>query len=372
MKIAHLNYFPQGIDKGIYNKFITKSEEAIKNKLEIDFFVLSNFNEEVNSNLKIVKIKYTKEYHLKFFRFSVIERNFNFDAFEFVILRYPSTKDFSSRRFIKKYGHKIISEHHTNEIAEYKLAGNSILNHFKVYLEKFNSSYYLSKVNAIVGVTDEIVKLEQSKTNRLKPSFVFSNGTRFNKSYQKRTEDEFSIIFCCGIFTAWSGLDRLLRSVEKSNLTKKLNIILIGKILKEENDKIASLPKNKNITIQTLGPLSKEEIIPYYQKVDASFGTLASFKMDMKEACPLKTRESLSYGKPIIYAYEDSDFSGNENWNLKLSPTDEIIDLEEIILFLEKVRGNENIEQEIEKYVKERIEWGVKLKKLVSFIANLK
>ena len=372
MKIAHLNYFPHGIDKGIYNKFITKSEEAIKNNLGLHFYVLSDFHEDVNSHLTIIKTKYTKKYQLKLLRFSVIERNFNFDAFDFVILRYPSTKDFSSRRFIKKYGHKIISEHHTNELAEYKLAGNSISNNFKMFLENSNSGHYLSRVKAIVGVTDEIVKLEQSKTNRLKPSFVFSNGTQFNKSYQKLTGDEFSIIFCCGIFTVWSGLDRLLRSIEKSKLTRKLNIILIGKILEEEKAKIASLSKNKNVTIQILGPLSKEEIIPYYQKVDASFGTLALFKKDMKEACPLKTRESLSYAKPIIYAYEDSDFSGNENWNLKLSPTDDIIDLEEIILFLEKVRENKNIEQEIEKYVKEKIEWGVKLKKLVSFIANLK
>lgn len=371
MKIAHLNYFPHGIDRGIYNKFVTKSEETIKNNLDLHFYVLSDFNEDVNSHLRIIKTKYSKKYQLKFFRFSVIERNFNFDAFDYVILRYPSTKDFSSRRFIKKHGRKIISEHHTNEIAEYKLAGNSILNHFKMFLENSNSGYYLSRVKAIVGVTNEIVKIEQSKAKSLKPSFVFSNGTRFNKSYPKRTEDEFNVMFCCGIFTAWSGLDRLMRSVEKSNLTRKLNIILIGKILKEDKVKMESLPKNKNVTIQILGSLSKEEITQYYQKVDASFGTLASFKMDMKESCPLKTRESLSYAKPIIYADEDPDFNGNENWNLKLSPTDDIIDLEEIIQFLEKIRADKNIEQEIEDYVKEKIEWGIKLKKLVSFISNL-
>jgi hypothetical protein len=56
------------------------------------------------------------------------------------------------------------------------------------------------------------------------------------------------------------------------------------------------------------GYLAPERYIGLLASTDVGIGTLALYRNGMSEACPLKTREYLAYGLPIIIGYRDTDF----------------------------------------------------------------
>ena len=69
------------------------------------------------------------------------------------------------------------------------------------------------------------------------------------------------------------------------------------------------------------GMIRKDNIVYYpflskhdYQQImaiaDVAIGTLALHRIDMNQACPLKVREYLAYGLPVIIGYEDMDLKG--------------------------------------------------------------
>jgi hypothetical protein len=60
------------------------------------------------------------------------------------------------------------------------------------------------------------------------------------------------------------------------------------------------------------GYLEREDVKKILADTDVVFGTLALHRTKMKEASPLKVREALGYGIPVILAYDDTDFMDAE------------------------------------------------------------
>ena len=73
-----------------------------------------------------------------------------------------------------------------------------------------------------------------------------------------------------------------------------------------------------------------------------AFGTLALHRKQMNEACPLKVREYLAFGLPVVIGYGDTDLTGIEPWWLLRVPNAEDNvrqNAERIRSFIADVRG---------------------------------
>jgi glycosyltransferase involved in cell wall biosynthesis len=66
------------------------------------------------------------------------------------------------------------------------------------------------------------------------------------------------------------------------------------------------------------GPLMREHYEPLIQEATVAIGTLGLFRKRMDEACPLKVREYLAHGLPVIGAYEDTDIAPAADYFLRL------------------------------------------------------
>lgn len=66
------------------------------------------------------------------------------------------------------------------------------------------------------------------------------------------------------------------------------------------------------------GYLTKKEYEAVLAKADVGIGTLALHRKQMEEASPLKVREYLAYGLPVIIAYHDTDFPEPAPFTLQL------------------------------------------------------
>ncbi|USB33027.1 glycosyltransferase [Paenibacillus sp. YPG26] len=66
------------------------------------------------------------------------------------------------------------------------------------------------------------------------------------------------------------------------------------------------------------GRLVREQYQPLLERADLAIGTLALHRKRMEEASPLKVREYLANGLPVITAYEETDFRGPVPFILQL------------------------------------------------------
>ena len=73
-----------------------------------------------------------------------------------------------------------------------------------------------------------------------------------------------------------------------------------------------------------------------YKKMDIAIGTLALHRKKMEEASPLKVREYVAYGLPVIIGYIDIDLN-NEEFILNIGNYEENVveSIDAIVKFIE-------------------------------------
>ena len=180
------------------------------------------------------------------------------------------------------------------------------------------------KAHAFICVTSEIAS-ECSHFN--KPIEVVTNG--FDVSGLNRTEPPRNrrpqLIFVGSGDQAWQGTDKL---AALAKAFPAFDFHLVG----------SSVQSSKNLF--SYGLLSQNELSQMYPQMDIGIGTLALHRKGLQEACPLKVREYLAHGLPVIGAYTDPDCSGSPFF-LELPNTEEFLssDLEAIQSFVEAWKG---------------------------------
>ncbi|MBL7942461.1 MAG: glycosyltransferase family 4 protein, partial [Flavobacteriales bacterium] len=97
----------------------------------------------------------------------------------------------------------------------------------------------------------------------------------------------------------WHGMDKLIQFAQ---MNPDMYVNIVGYSAKDVSMAIPS-----NVTMH--GYLSYTQIRDVLTKTDVVCGTLALHRKNMQEACPLKVRESVLYGVPLILAYHDTDLS---------------------------------------------------------------
>lgn len=97
---------------------------------------------------------------------------------------------------------------------------------------------------------------------------------------------------------AWHGVDKLLAVADQLS---DMDFHIVG-------ENIDRYPPN----FKSYGYLTWPKLSQLYKNMDFGFGTLALHRKNLGEITPLKTREYLAYGIPVIGAYEDTDLDGCE------------------------------------------------------------
>jgi hypothetical protein len=96
---------------------------------------------------------------------------------------------------------------------------------------------------------------------------------------------------------SWHGVDKL---VVLARRFPDLQVDIVGY---DQLDEYEPLPPN--LTLH--GYLSVDRYRKVMAGCDAALSTLALYRKGMEEACPLKTRECLAYGLPMVLPYVDTD-----------------------------------------------------------------
>jgi glycosyltransferase involved in cell wall biosynthesis len=373
MKIAHINYIPNYMT-GINQKIGHQSKAAQSINIDMDFIILNNGLSQESRNLKLIKmnsfklIPWLNKIKNLFFAYRLIEENIDLNQYDYIIIRYM-VPDISSKRFIKKYGYKVITEHHTNELVELQ-SYKGISNKLRYMMEKVFAPNFLSKVKGIIAVTYEIEQIELGRSN-IQNSTVISNGIDVNKTKITRCKEfdssSITLIFVASFTALWQGVNRVLEGLSQYDGTVKVTFLIVGGISQDCKKKISKINR-VNVEIKVLGEKHNSDLDKLFEQSDIAISSLALHKKNMKEACSLKTREYIARGIPFVYGYDDTDLTGDETFALKVPANDEPLDIEEIIKFSQKVSQIEGLSYTMRDFAKENLDWKIKIQKMYDFI----
>lgn len=374
MKIAHISIVP-AFSPGIFKKIEDKAKISRENNLDIDFYLINPSKNFSNENLFAIKVynehiptRFLKIFAFRVFKISHIVKYIPLDDYDAIVLRYPLVDSFGTIHFAKKYGYKIFTEHHTDEVSELFSVGRAI-DIFRAYLEKYFSGAFFSNIKGIIGVTDEVTTLELSKTSKKLYAATIANGINPNSfshtGFIPFDGEKLNLIFVASEFSPWHGVEKLLDLLNTYMGDVVISLKLIGGLSQQQIETIHSI-NNKKVCIEIIGKAYGEDLDKHMSNANLAISSLALSKNNMKEACPLKSREYIVRGIPFIYAYKDTDLVGDESFAKRFEENN--ITLEAIIEFAQFTTIHRSkVEEDIKNYTK-IVSWENKLRQLKKFV----
>jgi hypothetical protein len=270
---------------------------------------------------------------------------------DFLILRY-GTADNSIKWLIKKLKGKVIFESNTNELDQLKLRFKGLLKTpswitYDYLSEKYLGASVLKKTAAVVCVTHELADYQKKRIGNVKgPEVVtISNGVNVDLLPLAPAVSEpvsYNLLMVCGGDVEWHGLDKIAPFVKGS----KFKLFVVGDVSKRF--------QNENITYT--GILAPDQITELIRvnSICCGIGSLAIERVGLKEAAPLKVREYIARGLPVIYSYDDTDIDNapvfRDSYCIKLESEIDKVDLIIIEKRLKKVLAIKNYNLHIREF----------------------
>jgi glycosyltransferase involved in cell wall biosynthesis len=118
----------------------------------------------------------------------------------------------------------------------------------------------------------------------------------------RRASDRPGLFFIGSPGYPWQGLDEVLRF---AGIMRDWDFHIVGWGFTDVRAGI-TIPANCSLH----GYMKRSQYIDIVAKCDAGLGTMALWRKRFQEASPLKVREYLASGLPVILGYHDSDVSG--------------------------------------------------------------
>jgi glycosyltransferase involved in cell wall biosynthesis len=215
----------------------------------------------------------------------------------------------------------IILELNTNDINE-----NRHLGWVVYWINRFTRGLVVNNADGLIAVSQEIAELPANKIYK-KPICVISNGIDLElyTPLPPPSNDRPVITFIGSPGMIWHGVDKLIRLAVKY---PDLKFNIVGYHLSDECE---DAPSN----VKFHGFLDRVGIIEILMKTDIACGSLAMHRNDMTEASPLKVREALAYGIPVLLGYKDTDLSTLESEYILQIPNTE----DNVMVHAEQIRS---------------------------------
>ncbi len=360
--------------------------EAIRNKgVEVHCvaFPSSFLGEyEPNSAVEVIFAKENKDYKAikEYFRA-------NIRPDDLVLFRYP----LASRHllsFMIEFGSQIVFEHNTLESVEVLLLQKKHLSQLSFswkpsYLRYAFQTLVLRKTeetrfgpevlrHALGGIcVSHEIALYESKRCHSYHATVVANGAQLYTPSHPITPPFSKILRVCMIIgspAVWHGYDRMFEGLKRlSDEECTIWIDIIG--MEKPKDQQESYSGRHHV--QWLGVMNREDIAQHLQQCHLAVGTLALYRKKMKEASPLKVRECLMLGMPMILGYYDTDVSADERFSpyiFQVSNSDQPINWSKVVSFYKGLSQNRSHKQEIAQLAGEVLSMQKKAEAYVAFM----
>lgn len=314
--------------KGIINQMMWEQKAADSCNIQLDtiLFTTDKYSQySVCKTFKYFNSEVLTYLHIRFrFFLWVFKNRFNYDK---ILLRYSPYDPFQF--FICLFLKNYLTVHHTFEYEEIVLSKKYVK--IKYFFESIFSKIVFKNAIGIIGVTNEICIYELKRIKSPLKYYMYPNGILNDFVSSKINSNYIECVFVSSLFQSWTGIDKLIDDYKK-NGDLGMKIHLIGLI------PLDILTDLKNSTLFVLhGELNTQKIREIYNRCTLGISSFGFEKKNMKEACPLKSREYLSAGLSVIGGYTDAILPIEFPYYTKINPSlKEIKDIAEKLRFVNR------------------------------------
>jgi hypothetical protein len=187
----------------------------------------------------------------------------------------------------------VVEEINTNDLTQHAELGGV----YSLY-NRFTRGIFLRRVRGLLTVSRELAVSSAFALYR-KPTRVIANGCALDDFPQlpAPSNEIPHLVFIGNPGYLWHGVDKL---VDLACRFSDIHIDIIG-----YNELPDFEPLPKNLTLH--GYLSMQEYRQVLAEADVAISSLALHRVQLEEASPLKSRECLAFGLPLVVAYTDTD-----------------------------------------------------------------
>ncbi|EOS54330.1 glycosyltransferase [Paenibacillus barengoltzii] len=360
MKIAYLIHWNEGPESGVAKKVIGQMAEWARSGHEVAFFLFTHRQirawEEALHNVTLAAQVYDKGTgRLSAFR-QLLDRirDWNPDViYHRYDLYYPGLP-----KLLKQF--PSILEMNTNDLAEMKQLGSKARYGYHLATR----SRVLRAAQGFVFVSGEMAE-ERHYKKYVKDKVIIGNGYALDRVSTAPVvqRDEIRVIFIGSSGQSWQGVDHI---AALARMRPSWTFDIVGFAPEDFKE-----PAPENMLFH--GRLDRRDYEPLMYQADVAIGTMALYRKGMNEASPLKVREYLAYGLPVIIGYQDTDFPESVPFLLQLPNASGNLEhhLAEIDAFVQSWRGKRVLREQIQHLdnrVKEivRLEYMDRIRKKVS------
>jgi glycosyltransferase involved in cell wall biosynthesis len=189
----------------------------------------------------------------------------------------------------------VVEEINTDDLKQHNELGRL----YSLY-NRVTRGFLLRSVNGLVTMTRELA-VGPAFAHYNKPTRVIANGIDLNniRPLPPPQNEVPHLIFIATPGYYWHGVDKL------AALARNFSDLIVEVVGYDRIAGWVDLPEN----LRLLGYLEGVEYYKALARADVAIGTVALHRKGMEEACPLKTRECLAYGIPMVIPYIDSDLN---------------------------------------------------------------
>lgn len=379
MKILY--FIPMEIKEydGISKKILSQLNSFVRNDFEID--ICSEKTEDIFLN----RIIYGKEIKLEKVKNNSICRQYlyyNFNKIfsyilnkkiEVIYIRYVYFANPFFIKFLKKLKEnniKVILEIPTYPYDGELKNNKSFLRKIKYKIEekyRYKMKNYVDRI-VTFSIDDEIYGIKTIKIN----NGIDLEKIKLIEKNKEKNLNEINFIGVAGI-AFWHGFDRMILSMAKyykNNPKVIVKFHVVGDGDKKVVTELKDLVKKNNLEehVMFYGYKSGKDLDEIYNKVDIAVGSLGFSRIGLKGGSPLKTREYIAKGVPIILGYEDISLKNTLDFIYQVPNDESVFDLYKI---LDWYKNLDKDSTKIRRYAEDNLTWNKQMKKVVDYILEI-
>lgn len=180
---------------------------------------------------------------------------------------------------------------------------------------EINRRALLRRARGAVAVTNEIAR--RAGAGRSTRVATIPNGIELDEPPPNAAPgDAPRLVFLGTPNQPWHGVDKLVALARRA---PELRVDVVGYTATQLDALAAPVPEN--VTVH--GRLERVEYERVVAGADVGVGSLALHRIGLSEAAPLKVREYLAAGLPVLVAYDDADLVGSDDWWILRLPNTE-------------------------------------------------
>ncbi|QTL36104.1 glycosyltransferase [Pseudoalteromonas viridis] len=311
MKIAYLFVYKGEKCTSVYNKVLSQVDEWVKQGAEVKLFMLTDGIELNHKNVVVIRQE-------SFFKtIGRLYSELNKYGPDILYHRLWVLSPILVPALFSKY--KLIAEINSDVKLELAVFKSQSVRGFITYLyDVLTRKFYYRALHGAVAVTNELAKGFENKVA------VIPNSISVDKFSYRKSESQTgvpSVFFVGSPGYPWHGIDTLCKLAHATKGRLQFHVVGL------DSSEVEDAPEN----VRFYGYLHVDKYSEIARNCAVGMGTLALHRKNLSEACPLKVREYLSAGLPVIIPYEETAFlSETPPWVLKVDASKDEFDDEQV------------------------------------------